>query len=296
MVDVSEIFALLSGWTCTGGLPFVLTILACIDIGRRGEAWWWYAVVLFFPVVGPLGYFVATRYLRGGGVDSRGTTGQRRRHAQARLRDLDVQLAHWRGPAVLAESGEELLALGRNADAEARFREARQAGAPPEDVNLGLAEALVAQGRPADAVAPLQELVAQHPDHGMGRGALLLARCLDETDRAAEAEAQLRAVLARRNEAEARVRLARRLLLRGERAEGEALAREVADEARLLSPALRRVQAPWTRAARGLLRGKLDVPRLRATPPWLRITVIVVAILCVLALVAAARVVLNVAE
>jgi hypothetical protein len=260
--EIPTIFLVLSGWACSGGLPLLLSLLACIDIGRRGEAWWWYAIVLLFPIVGPIAYFVVTRRVAGA-VDSRGTTGQRRRHAQARLRDLEVQLAHWRGPAVLAESGEELLALGRNADAEARFREARQVGAPPEDVNLGLAEALVAQGRPADAIVPLQELVAQHPDHGMGRAALLLARCLDETDRAAEAEAQLRTVLARRNEPEARVRLARRLLLRGERAEGETLAREVVDEAGLLSPALRRAQAPWTRAAQRLLRGKLDLPRLR---------------------------------
>lgn len=286
---------LASGWLCSGMVPLVLAVVACIDISRRREPWWWFVVVFVAPVVGPLAYFGVTRF--GPRSDSRGTPRERRRQAARRLAELETQLAHWRGPAVVAESGEELLLLSRFAEAEARFREARTLGATPQDANLGLAESLIAQGRMADAIDPLRELLALDPDHAMGRAQVLLARCLDECDRGDEAEAALRRVLASRNVPEARVRLARRLVLAGWRDEGLALVNDLIAEERHLSQPLRRAQAPWTRAARALARGRTTLPESlrrggeRGPSRW-KLFVGVALLVVALALAAAVRVAL----
>src|SRR5437660_1345015 len=71
----------------------------------------------------------------------------RRLQARRRLRELQVQLANWRGPGILAEAGEETLALGKPQEAEKLLREAKANGGAVEDVNFGLARSLEMQGR-----------------------------------------------------------------------------------------------------------------------------------------------------
>jgi len=247
---------------CFGLLPMILAGAALIDSIRTGAGWYWCLIILTMPVIGPIAYFVVVRSpllgSRGASFMSHSTA--RRLQARRRLRVLQVQLGHWRGPGVLVEAGEELLVLGKNKEAEAHFREAIENGAAVEDANYGLAQALQAQGRFADAVPYLEKLVAAEPDARLGEGPLALARGLDESGRRDEAEPVLRHVLERRTVIEAQVRLSRILLQKGEKEEAGKILAEVALDARALPSYLKRRHRGWLRAARGLRPGT-SLPR-----------------------------------
>lgn len=235
-------------------LPLILTVVALVDCIRVGAPWYWFWIIFSFPVIGPLAYFVVVRSPVFAGSSSALVSPEvaRRLHARRRLRELQVQLAHWRGPGVLTEAGEELLVLGKIREAEAHFREALQNGAAVEDVNFGLAQVLERQGRWAEAAALLEALVAVEPDSHLGEGPLHLARSLDESGRRDEAEAALRKVLAKRTSIEAQVRLARILYLQGQKEEADRLVAEVLADAKLLPRYLKRLHGRWIRVARGL--------------------------------------------
>lgn len=250
---------------CFGFLPLVLAAVALIDSIRVGAGWYWCLIILGLPVIGPIAYFVVVRSAL---LGSRGATFMshstaRRLQARRRLKALQVQLGHWRGPGVLTEAGEELLVLGKNKEAEAHFREALENGAAVEDVHYGLAQALQAQARFADAVPYLEQLVAVEPDARLGEGPLALARCLDESGRKDEAAPVLRRVLERRTVIEAQVRLARILLQQEKKDEAGPLLAEVASDAQSLPSYLKRRYRGWIRAARGLRPGTaLPRPRI----------------------------------
>ena len=108
----------------------ILTMVALIDAVRVGADWYWFLIILAFPGIGPIAYFVVVRSpllgARNAGMMS--PAAARRLQARRRLRELQVQLANWRGPGILAEAGEETLALGKPQEAEKLLREAKANG------------------------------------------------------------------------------------------------------------------------------------------------------------------------
>jgi len=249
---------------CFSFLPLALALAAIVDVLRSGAQWYWIPVVLLFPVVGPAAYFLLVRspWARASGAVS--PEAARRQHARRRLRELRVQLSHWQGPGVFAEAGEHLLALGRVREAEKHLRAAREAGADPAEVALPLAQVLEAQRRWNEAVPPLEELVRVAPPYRLADAWLHLARCRDEAGAAVEeTEQALRAHLERVASFEARVRLARQRLRQGDRGEAERLLAGVETDYRSLPRYLRRVNAPWRRAARRQRTGEEPLPRPR---------------------------------
>ena len=261
---------LLGGMGIFSVLPLLLTVAAIVDVIRTGADWYWIPVVLFFPVAGPLAYFLLVRSRFSGGRYATSSPATARRiQAQRRLRELAVQLSHWRGPSILLEAGEELLVLGKTAEAERHLREALAAGAAPEEVNYPLAQALEIHGRFAEAVPLLEPLRKAKPDQRFGAVQLHLARCLDESGRADEAEAELRDLLVRRSFFEAQVRLARLLARRGAREESQRILADVRASATQLPHYLKREHRAWIRAARGISRGdeKLPAPQVEGALP-----------------------------
>jgi hypothetical protein len=249
---------------CFGFLPMGLAAVALIDSIRTGAGWYWCLIILGLPVVGPIAYFVVVRsaLLGSRGAAFMSHSSSRRVQARRHLKALQVQLGHWRGPGVLTEAGEDLLVLGKNKEAEAHFREALANGAAVEDVHYGLAQAFQAQGRFAEAVPYLEQLVAVEPDSRLGEGPLALARSLDESGRRDEAVPVLRRVLERRTVIEAQVRLARILLQQGKKEEAGPLLAEIAADAKALPSYLKRRYRGWLHAARGLRSGtKLPRPQ-----------------------------------
>jgi hypothetical protein len=243
-------------------LPLVISLVAIVDVIRVGADWYWIWIIMAFPMVGAAAYFIV---VRSGWIGGRGFAvspdAARRLQARRRLRELNVQLIHWRGPAILAEAGEELLVLGKYKEAEQHFLEARENGAGIDDVNFGLAQALQMQGRFAEAVPLLDELVKVKPDANLGRALLQLGRSLDESGRKERAEEVLRQVLERRTILEAQVRLARLLLTKGEKGEAQRLLDEVKVDAANLPRYLRREHRAWIWTARSLRSGSARLPR-----------------------------------
>jgi hypothetical protein len=244
-----------------GVLPLVIALVAIVDVLRMGADWYWIWIILAFPLVGAAAYFVVVRSGWTGGRGAVSPAAARRLQAVRRLREINVQLTHWRGPAILAESGEELLVLGKYKEAEKRFLEARENGAGVDDVNFGLAQSYQMQGRFAEAVPLLEELVAVNPDANMGRALFHLGRSLDESGQKERAEKVLRQVLERRTIIEAQVRLARLLLARGEKEEAHRLLDEVKVDAANLPRYLRREHRAWIWTARRLRSGSERLPR-----------------------------------
>ncbi len=244
-------------------LPWIFALVAIVDAVRVGADWYWIWIIFMFPGLGAAAYFVV---VRSGWVGGRrgfavSPATARRLQARRRLRELSVQLNHWRGPAVLAESGEELLVLAKYKEAEKRLLEARENGAGIEDVNFGLAQAYQMQGRFAEAVPLLDELVKAAPDANLGRAMMQLGRSLDESGQKEKAEPVLRKVLERRPIIEAQVRLARLLLARGEKEEAQRLLQEVRTDAAILPAYLRREHRAWIWTARTLRTGSGRLPR-----------------------------------
>jgi len=243
-------------------LPWLVALVAVVDVVRVGAPWYWIWIILAFPMLGAAAYFVV---VRSGWLGDRRMTmspaAARRLQARRRLRELNVQLTHWRGPAILAEAGDELLVLGKYREAEKHFLEAQEQGAGIEDVNFGLAQTLQMQGRFAEAVPLLDELVKEKPDAYMGRALLQLGRSLDESGQKERAEPVLRQVLERRPIIEAQVRLARLLLAKGEKEEAQRLLNEVKVDAANLPRYLRREHRAWIWTARTLGSGSARLPR-----------------------------------
>ncbi|HEX3128702.1 MAG TPA: tetratricopeptide repeat protein, partial [Thermoanaerobaculia bacterium] len=130
-----------------------------------------------------------------------------------------------------------------------------------EDVNFGLAQTYQMQGRFADAVPLLDELVKATPDAYLGRAMLQLGRSLDESGQKERAEQVLRQVLERRTVIEAQVRLARLLLARGEKDEAQRLLNEIKVDAKNLPRYLRREHRAWIWTAYLLRSGSGRLPR-----------------------------------
>jgi tetratricopeptide (TPR) repeat protein len=128
-------------------------------------------------------------------------------------------------------------------------------------VNFGLAQTYQMQGRFADAVPLLDELVKAKPDAYLGRAILQLGRSLDESGQKERAETVLRQVLERRTVIEAQVRLARLLLAKGEKDEAQRILNEVKIDAKNLPRYLRREHRAWIWTAYTLRSGTSSLPR-----------------------------------
>lgn len=222
----------------------------------------WIVALVAFPMLGAASYFVVVRSgWLGDGRMTMSPAAARRLQARRRLRELNVQLTHWRGPAILAEAGEELLVLGKYDEAEKHFLEAQEQGAGIDEVNFGLAQTLQMQGRFAEAVPLLDELLKEKPDAYLGRALLQLGRSLDESGQKDRAEQVLRQVLERRTIIEAQVRLARLLLAKGAKEDAQRLLNEVKVDAANLPRYLRREHRSWIWTARSLRSGSARLPR-----------------------------------
>lgn len=260
----------LFGFGCFGFVPTALAAAAIVDILRVRAEWYWLFVALFVPVLGPATYFLVYYGPWANRLGRLSPAAAQRAEAKRRLRELDIQLQHWRGPSILAESGELLLGLNKRKRAEVLLREARDAGAELKEYALPLANVLqVEGGRWREALPLLEELVELEPDYKFGAARMSLARTLDELGDADRAERELRAVLVKRSPPEAKVRLARLLLRRHEGEEAARLLAEVRADAEGMPVYLRREHAPWLRAARRLKSpaASLPPPKIEGRPP-----------------------------
>lgn len=182
------------------GVLLLLAQIACaVHVVRTGRHYVWIYLVVFVPVVGMAAYFLAeilpelihSRPARAAATRVEKTVNPGRRLRQAERRVQITPTAQ--NKAALAT---EYLLAGRAAEAEALYREALQgvhAGDP--GMTLGLARALFAQEKFADAQKELEALQSANPKLHSPEGHLLYARCLEEQGKNGAASAEYRGLI-----------------------------------------------------------------------------------------------------
>ena len=179
------------------GLPGLLLIGAfliwmCVHAVRSGQQLFWIWIILVvFPPVGALVYFVAIvlpELLRG---PTARKVGRAARDTLDPMRSYrDAKAAHDLAPTVHNQMRLAAAAagLGRHDEAEALYAEAAQ-GVHAEDpaLMLGRAKALVELDRPAEALSLLQQLSAQGKEGETPQAVLTFARAYEGLGRDDEA-------------------------------------------------------------------------------------------------------------
>ncbi|MCU0291491.1 MAG: hypothetical protein MUF10_05800 [Thermoanaerobaculaceae bacterium] len=257
-------------------VPIGLAILAIAHIVRNGSDWWWIPLVLFFPLLGPVAYFLSVGAL---GAAGKGAGPWRQyssqRAARTRIAEAQARLQHAPLPAVAAELAEDLASLGRHAEAEVHFRAALAKLPDRLDIAHGLALSLMAQSRCAEALPLLETVCARDPRFRYGDALLRLAQCLGESGQDERQEAVLRELGRQSNNAEGRVRLAALLARTGRLDEARQLATVLLRDAPAWPRYLRNQNRRWVRLARQLAGGQApamptaaSLLRTRRVPVW----------------------------
>ena len=182
------------------GVLILLAQIACaVHVVRTGRNQVWIYLVVFVPVVGMAAYFFAellpelmhSRPAReaASGVEKAIDPGRRLREAIRRVQITPTT----ENKAVLAA---EYLLAGRPAEAVALYREALtgiHAGDP--GIMLGLARALFAAEKPAEAQIQLEALSKANPRYYSPEAHLLYARSLEEQGKVEAAIVEYKALV-----------------------------------------------------------------------------------------------------
>jgi len=234
-------------------------LLLQIGIGvhavRTGRSLWWLLVILLFPLIGGLIYFLveilpeirAGRAIRRLGGDIVKTV------------NPDAGLHRRAGELAVCGSIQNKLALAQECIARGHFdeaitlyesaREGQFVDAP--DVLLGLARARFQNGEPQAARTLLEQVAAAHPDYYPQDVAILKARAahaLGDSDRAL---GEIEAMLDRSVGLEARYRYGQILAETGQTQQARAELSDVVNHARRFR--IGPTERPWARRSRRLL-------------------------------------------
>lgn len=241
------------------GLYFALAILCAVHVVRTGQPLYWLMILFAFPILGSVVYFFAV-YLPNSRLQRQAFKAvsaaakvidpQREvRAARAAFDETPTAQNQMRLAAALLEVGE--------AQQAAQAYEACLSGpfARDPEIRFGAARAYVECQRHADALRYLEPLRKEHPDFRPEPVALLLARSLAGSSRAAEARAEFSAAEARFGTFESKAEYAVWAYAIGDRPTSERLQAELDRIAARWNPMARELNAPALRrlqAARDL--------------------------------------------
>jgi hypothetical protein len=245
-------------------MPFAL-ILGVIDIvlvvhaAKTGRFSPWAYVILMIPVFGALAY-VAVELLPEWFGSYQGQKAKKRfvttLDPQRRYRALTDDLAVTDTIANRDALAAECLELGKFDEAKHHYDEIIARPMGEEAVFfLGRARAEFGEGRPADAVATLDDLRQRWPDYQSADGHLLYARALEEIGRTDEAIEEYKALAGYYAGAEARVRYGLLLDRLDRKAEARVVLTDLLTHMRRAPRHVRKVQAEWIGMAERALRG-----------------------------------------
>jgi hypothetical protein len=238
-----------------GLLVLLAQIAVAVHAVRSGRSLWWLAVILFFPLLGALIYFLveilpelrAGRGIRGFGSDV----------VKAVMPDAEL---HRRAEELsVCGSVQNKLALAQECTARGHFEEAIKlyesaregpfAQAP--DLLLGLARVRFYNGEPKAARDLLERLAVAHPDYYPQDVAILKARAADAAGDSETALRELEAMLDRSVGLEARFRYGEILARTGKTQEAKAELKTVVNHARRFR--IGPTERPWAKQSRDLL-------------------------------------------
>ena len=222
---------------------------------RTGRPLWWLAVILFFPLLGALIYFLVeilpemrgSRAIRGFGSDIVKTV-----VPNAELHRRAEELAVCGSQQNKLALAQECMARGHFDEAIKLYESAREgqfASAP--DLLLGLARVRFYNREPKAARALLEEVAAAHPDYYPQDVAILKARAADAAGDSETALHELESMLDRSVGLEARFRYGEILARTGKTQEARTELSGVVNHARRFR--IGPTERPWAKRSRQLL-------------------------------------------
>ena len=236
-------------------LVLLAQIAVAVHAFRTGRPWWWLLVILFFPLLGALIYFLveilpemrASRAIRGFGSDVVKAVAP-----NAELHRRAEELAVCGSVQNKLALAQECMARGHFDEAIKLYESAREGpftAAP--DLLLGLAQARFSNGEPKAARGLLEDLAANHPDYYPQDVAILKARAADAAGDSETALQELAAMLDRSVGLETRFRYGEILARTGKREEARTELKSVVSHASRFR--IGPTERPWARKSRELL-------------------------------------------
>jgi len=245
-------------------MPYGLIIIAVqvvlvVHAAKTGRFWPWGYVIIFLPGFGSLAYVLVELVPEWFG-SPRGQQARRRVVSTLdpgkRYREFTDQLEVADTIANRSALAEECLTLGKFEEALGHY--AHILALPMGDDAVyayGKARAEFGLGRPADAVATLDDLQRRWPNYQSADAHLLYARALEAAGRTDEALAEYQAVANYFPGAEARVRYGVLLDKAGRKPEAKTVLTETLAGLRRAPTYVRRAQAEWIALAEKTLKG-----------------------------------------
>jgi hypothetical protein len=241
------------------GAILLFSILMAVHVVRSGQPYLWLWAILVLQPFGGLVYLavvVAPELL---GQPKAQRLGQSARRALDPGREYrEAKAALEATPTVRNQSrlAAAAAALGRHEEAERLFAEAAH-GVHADDpaLLLGLANARLALGRPADALAALAHLGEDRVDERTPHSTLALGRAYDGVGRVEEAQAALREAAATVPGFEGQGYYAAFLARHGRREEARELIADMDRRLRTVTPQFRKEGRAWRDLAAQALNG-----------------------------------------
>ncbi len=221
-----------------------------VDAIRRQE-WLWVVFIVIFPFLNAiLYYFLVYRQAAGPmrGFELPGAQDRRR------IKELQDQIHHLDKAHHHSQLGDIYLQQGKLERAADCYRAALEREPEEADTRAHYGQCLLRQKKTPEALPWLEAVCAQNPDHDYGHTLMALGEAYTALGRPADALAVWQRVLAQHTYARARVQYAELLLKQNQRETAHATLQEVvADDAH--APAFqRRREKVWVHRARTLLR------------------------------------------
>jgi hypothetical protein len=188
----------------------LLDITLIYHASKTGRLQPWAFIILMVPLIGALAYIAVElipEWLSGPGAQQARKRVASKLDPEKQYRELSDRLAGADTIANRAALAEECQKVGRFDEAEHHYDQILKLPMGEEPIYaFGKAQAQFDRGRPADALATLDELQKRWPDFQSAEGHLLYARALTEAGRVDEALEEYPALIAYSPGAEARVR------------------------------------------------------------------------------------------
>lgn len=230
---------------------FILTGLAIIHfIRRRPDTYWLWIILLLFPPVGAIIYLFAEALPDLGLLRGTLKVFPRRK----RIRELEVLVRENPSTGNWEELGDLYMEDGKLAQARTAFDKAIGARASTLDPFYRRGVCAILSNDAAAAQPDLEKVVAKEPRYDFDRAAGLLAHAYAQTGEKDKAGRLFAEVTARSTSSETYLNYADLLASEGRNGEAREWAQRVLDKRPAIPGYQRRLQRPWFRRARKILK------------------------------------------
>lgn len=232
-------------------LPLAFQVWMFVDAIRRQE-WMWALFMWFFPLINAiLYYFMVYRASMPADAPTFELPGAGTRR---RIKELQAQIHHLDKAHHHAQLADIYFSAGKLPMAEQEYVASLERDPTDLEARAHYGQCLLRLGKPQEARAILEKVVAENPQHEYGQSMMMYAETLA---RLGEKEASLQAwrkVLEDHNYSQARVSLAELLLEKGEKDAARRELEEVIADAGHGPAFQRKRERVWVSRAKGLLK------------------------------------------